>query len=72
MLNNDEDFTRKILGLMQRAQPNLLKIEVQGNALTITVNRKSQYQLTGAMFYKMTIEELCNYIGIQANDPIEL
>ena len=66
VLQSDPDFYLKIVGMMQTSQ-NMLKIEVVGNTMYFKLNNKNAGVLTTAEFYKMSVNEIWNFLGV-SND----
>jgi hypothetical protein len=66
MLQHDEEFTRKIMGLLHQAMPTLLKVEVRGNTLRI-IGAPQAHEIPTSIFYHMTIKEILDHIGVEQN-----
>lgn len=62
-LSTDPDFYRKVVGMMQQSKNNL-KITVSGNTLSFWLQGKHIGDLNGADFYKMTVKEIWNQLGV--------
>jgi len=63
MLQHDPDFYLKVIGMMQTSK-NRLKITVTGNNLQFFLNGKSLGIMTTAEFYKMSVQEIWNLLGV--------
>lgn len=68
MLQNDEEFTRKIIGCMQQATPQLLRVQVTGNMVLVTATNGRRAEIPGATFYRLSVKEILELVGVKAND----
>lgn len=63
MIETDPDFYRKMVGMMQSSK-RLLKVQVIGNTMHFSLDGKMIGELGTAEFYRMSVKEIWEYLGV--------
>lgn len=63
MLEKDPDFYRKVVGMMQSSR-HMLRIDLNGNELSFTLNGKHIGKMGTAEFYRMSVKEIWSQLGV--------
>lgn len=64
----DEELTRKVLGCLQQSDKQLLRMQVVGQSIRMYSNSGKSAEIPMLMFYRMSVPEILEIIGIKAND----
>lgn len=64
----DEELTRKMLGCLQQSDKQLLRLQVVGQSVQMHSTGGKRVEIPMLMFYRMTVPEILELIGIKAND----
>lgn len=72
MLDRDEEFHRKVMGVMKAASPRLTQMRVDGQDILVLANNGRRSRIPAATFYRMSAKEILSTVGVEANDSENL
>lgn len=64
MIEHDEDFYRKAIGIMGQFKKDAIKLQINGEKVLIFVNgKRTKIDMSISLFYKMKGNEIVKMIG---------